>query len=134
MKTASTTSTALRDLAATTTGEVQELLETAAAELDYLRGEVTRIATLPELEWVNVISVLMQVLAEAARGGFRVNETAAVDALNRGQVYVSRVVAERDELRRHQAAMLRAITDHDNACYSYAVEADYRRRLRKGAK
>lgn len=76
------------------------------AENERLKGELERIAGLPDQECAEVRATVMQALASAARAGSPMLRTR--DALDRGSVYVSRLraevdrlKAERDDVRKH---------------------------------
>jgi len=60
--------------------------------------ELGRIQRLPDQEWAAVGAILLRILAKAARDGFPVKETDAVAAIDRGKVYVDRILAQRDAL------------------------------------
>jgi len=72
---------------------LEKVLLDATEELDRLRTEQERLMRLPEQEWGEVCAILLQILASAARQGFKVNETDAVAAMDRGKMYVDRLRA-----------------------------------------
>lgn len=71
----------------------EKTLRDATEEIARLRTEQERLMRLPEQEWGEVCAILMQILASAARQGFKVNETDAVAAMDRGKTYVDRLRA-----------------------------------------
>lgn len=65
-------------------------------ELNAAREDISRIHRLPEQEWLEVGTIVLQILASAARAGYPINQTDAVKAVDRGKVYVSRLRARCD--------------------------------------
>ena len=63
---------------------------------DELHAELARVQRLPDQEWAEVGAIILQVLAAAARAGYAVKDSDAVAAIDRGMVYVDRILAERD--------------------------------------
>jgi hypothetical protein len=79
------------------------------AEIARLREDYDRVHRLPEQEWASVCAVILQVLAAAARAGFQVKDTGAVKAMDRGQVYVTRLRAAKDAAEQQLAALRKDI-------------------------
>lgn len=92
---------------------VMKLAETVIAQSQ----ELARIQRLPDQEWAGVGAILLQILAKAARDGFPVKETDAVAAIDRGQVYVDRILAQRDAL----VDMLVKLFDWEDTSYVHAM-------------
>ena len=74
--------------------KVKEIL----AEHDAVKNEVDRVMRLPELDWIEATSVIMQVLASARRNGLSAElGTRAVDAIDKAKTYVNRLEARLKE-------------------------------------
>lgn len=63
-----------------------------------LRSRLDHVHRLPDLEWAEVMAVLMAEAAKVARAGHQPNATAMKEALDRGKTYVARLRAEVEEL------------------------------------
>lgn len=80
-------------------------------ELAALRAELLRIQEIPEQEWLEVGTIVLGVLADAAKKGFSVKESDAVKALDRGQMYVARLKSDLSLLRRERDAYRGAVRE-----------------------
>jgi hypothetical protein len=60
-------------------------------EIEDLRHEIERIKCLPELEWAQVISIITQLLAQISRNGQTDIAKQMLEALDKGQTYVSKL-------------------------------------------
>ena len=71
--------------------ENQRAMRKAADMLRSQADRLEQVYALPDLEWAEVGATLMMILADAARQGFKVRDTEAVAAIDKGKTYVLRL-------------------------------------------
>lgn len=79
--------------------ELEVLVNGLQDRITELEADLDRVYRLPELEWATVTANLCQYAALLSRDGHHEAANQFIQTLDKGKVYVSRIIRENEELK-----------------------------------